>query len=148
MIEPDRDALMRRVQDGWQAFDASLERLTPGDIERVTAAGWTIGSMLGHIAAWHEATAYRLQRFAATGQEQPPVEADEDAFNARAASDVEGMPAVRLVDWVRTSFGRLDAALRAVPALDADGWVQAIVAGNTFEHYEEHQPELDGLPMH
>ncbi len=31
-----------------------------------------------------------------------------------------------------------------IPALDADGWVTAVVAGDTFEHYEEHAPELDG----
>jgi uncharacterized protein (TIGR03083 family) len=140
------DKLRQRVETGWQAFDARVDLLAPGDLDRVTTSGWTIGAMLGHVAAWHDATAYRLDRFAATGHEQPPVEADEDRFNARVAAEVEGLPAARLVEWVRASHDRLDRALRALPALDADGWVEAVVAGNTFEHYEEHTPELEGLP--
>ncbi len=144
MTEIDRDELTLRVQDSWRAFDARLDRLAPDAIDRVTPSGWTIGAMLAHIAAWHDATAYRLHRFGATGHEQPQVEADDDAFNARVAAEVEGMPAARLVDWARASYQRLDDALRAIPALDADGWVAAVVAGNTFEHYEEHAPELDG----
>ena len=146
MTETDRDDLLRRVDESWRAFDTRLSRLAPDEIDRVTPSGWTMGAMLGHIAAWHDATTYRLHRFAATGHDQPQVEADDDVFNARVAAEVEGMPAERLVDWVRASYSRLDQALRAVPALDADGWVEAAVAGNTFEHYQEHAPELEGLP--
>ena len=85
MTGPDRDGLRRRVEEGWRGFDARLDRLAPGDLDRVTPSGWTIGAMLGHIAAWHDATTYRLHRFAATGHEQPQVEADDDGFNARVA---------------------------------------------------------------
>lgn len=144
MTETDRDELHRRVEDGWRSFDARLDLLTPADVERLTPSGWTIGAMLGHIAAWHDATTYRLHRFAATGHEQPRVEADDDAFNAHVAAEVEGLPATRLVGWVRASYRRLDDVLRALPRLDADGWVKAVVSGNTFEHYEEHERELDG----
>jgi hypothetical protein len=140
----DRDALLRRVEEGWASFDERLDRVPSGAFGRITPSGWTIGAMLGHLAAWHDATTYRLHRFAATRHEQPVVEADTDAFNARAASEVSGLSGEEIRAGVRASFEQLRDAIRALPSLDPDGWVVAVVADNTYEHYDEHLPELDG----
>ena len=41
------------------------------------------------------------------------------------------------------TFERLRAAILTLdPELDPKGWVEAVVAGNTYEHYEEHRDEL------
>jgi hypothetical protein len=120
-----------------------MARLSHEAYERPTASGWTVGAMLAHIAAWHEATAYRLYRFGATGHAQPKVVEDDEAFNARVAAETAGRHAELIRADVHASFERLRAAVLALdPELDPKGWVEAVVAGNTYEHYEEHRDEL------
>ena len=100
--------------------------------------------MLAHIAAWHDATAYRLHRFGATGHAQPKVVDDDEAFNARVAAEIAGRPPEMIRTDVHGSFERLRAAVLALdPELDPKGWVEAVVAGNTYEHYDEHRAELE-----
>ena len=110
---------------------------------RPTISGWTVGAMLAHIAAWHEATGYRLHRFGATGHPQPKVVEDDETFNARVAAETAGRHAELIRADVHASFERLRLALLTLdPELDAKGWVEAVVAGNTYEHYQEHHDEL------
>jgi len=120
-----------------------MARLSHEAYQRPTAAGWTIGAMLAHIAAWHEATAYRLHRFGATGHPQPKVVEDDETFNAQVAAETAGRHAELIRADVHATFERLRAAVLTLdPELDPKGWVEAIVAGNTYEHYEEHREEL------
>jgi hypothetical protein len=120
-----------------------MAKLSHEAYERPTASGWTVGAMLAHIAAWHEATAYRLHRFAATGHPQPKVVEDDETFNAQVAAETAGRHAELVRADVHVSFERLRLALLTLdPELDAKGWVEAVVAGNTYEHYEEHREEL------
>ena len=120
-----------------------MARLSHEAYQRPTAAGWTIGAMLAHIAAWHEATAYRLHRFGATGHPQPKVVEDDETFNAQVAAETAGRHAELIRADVHATFERLRAAVLTLdPELDPEGWVEAVVAGNTYEHYEEHREEL------
>jgi len=120
-----------------------MARLSHEAYQRPTAAGWTIGAMLAHIAAWHEATAYRLHRFGATGHPQPKVVEDDETFNAQVAAETAGRHAELIRADVHATFERLRAAVLTLdPELDPKGWVEAVVAGNTYEHYEEHREEL------
>jgi len=120
-----------------------MARLSHEAYQRPTAAGWTIGAMLAHIAAWHEATAYRLHRFGATGHPQPKVVEDDETFNAQVAAETVGRHAELIRADVHATFERLRAAVLTLdPELDPKGWVEAVVAGNTYEHYEEHREEL------
>jgi mycothiol maleylpyruvate isomerase-like protein len=138
-----RDDLVYRVDEAWRPFAADMARLSHEAYERPTAAGWSVGGMLAHICAWHEATAYRLHRFGATGHPQPKVVEDDDAFNARVIAETAGRHAELIRADVHASFERLRAAILALdPELDPKGWVEAVVAGNTYEHYEEHRAEL------
>ena len=100
--------------------------------------------MLSHIAAWHDATTYRLNRFAATGKQQPTVDSNDEAFNARVAAESIGLSRQRVVRALDGSARRLREAIAELPPdLDDDGWVAAVVRGNTFDHYDEHRDELD-----
>ena len=120
-----------------------MARLSHEDYQRPTTSGWTVGAMLAHIAAWHEATAYRLHRFGATGHPQPKVVEDDETFNAQVAAETAGRHAELIRADVHASFERLRAAILTLdPELDPKGWVEAVVAGNTYEHYEEHREEL------
>jgi len=120
-----------------------MARLSHEAYERPTTSGWTIGAMLAHIAAWHEATAYRLHRFGATGHPQPKVVEDDETFNAQVATETAGRHAELIRADVHATFERLRAAILTLDSeLDPKGWVEAVVAGNTYEHYEEHREEL------
>lgn len=101
--------------------------------------------MLAHVAAWHDATAYRLHRFTATGVPQDKVEPDDDAFNARVARESAELSDERVIATLDASYARLQAAIRDLPVGygdDDEGWVEAVVAGNTYDHYPEHLVEL------
>ena len=142
-----REDLLAALDAGWWRFAERLDRVPPAAYSTPTTSGWTVGAMLAHVAAWHEATAYRLRRYRATGRPQPKVEEDDDAFNGRVASEADGVDPEIIRADVRGSYERLREALQALdPALDDEGWVTAVVAGNTFEHYEEHVAELPGGP--
>jgi hypothetical protein len=138
-----RDDLVFRVDEAWRPFAADMAKLSHEAYERPTASGWTVGAMLAHIAAWHEATAYRLHRFGATGHAQPKVVEDDETFNARVVAETAGRHAELIRADVHASFERLRLALLTLdPELDLKGWVEAVVAGNTYEHYAEHHDEL------
>jgi len=76
---------------------------------------------------------------------------DMDAFNAAVADAAQRRPAHDVVADLDASFRRVreevDALTdeQATRHLDDDGrgWAAAIVNGNTFGHYAEHQVELD-----
>lgn len=134
---------MVRVDEAWRPFAADMARLSHEAYKRPTASGWTVGALLAHVAAWHEATAYRLHRFGATGHPQPKVVEDDEVFNALVAAETAGRHAELIRADVHASFERLRAALLTLdPELDTKGWVEAVVAGNTYEHYAEHHNEL------
>ena len=137
------DGLVQRMDDAWAAFGGAVDRLPTSALGKPTASGWTLGAMLAHVTAWHDATAFRVHRFAATGRSQPKVEEDDDRFNARVASETAAHPPDRILSAMRASYARLRDAVASLDALDAEGWVEHVVAGNTYEHYDEHRPEVD-----
>src|SRR5688500_17389787 len=99
--------------------------------------------MLAHIAAWHEATAYRLYCFGATGHPQPKEVEDDEALNAAGAAEADGRHAELTRADVHATFERLRAAVLTLdPELDPKGWIEGVVAGNTYENDEEHGDEV------
>jgi hypothetical protein len=143
-VTTPRDELIARLDAAWADFAGQVKRLPRERFDALTPAGWTITAMLSHIAAWHDATTYRLSRFAATGKQQPTVEPDDRAFNARVAAEAAGLPPEHVVQTLEASARRLrDAIVELPPGLDEEGWIEAVVGGNSFDHYDEHREELD-----
>ena len=142
MTDP-RAALLERMDGAWARFGGAVDRLDPSALATPTASGWTLGAMLAHVTAWHDATAFRVLRFGATGHTQPKVEEDDDRFNARVAAETVDLPPDRILASLRASYDRLRGAVASLDALDADGWVEHVIAGNTYEHYDEHLREVD-----
>lgn len=138
-----RAALLARMDDAWARFGGAVNQLDASALAAPTASGWTLGAMLAHVTAWHDATAFRVQRFAATRHSQPKVEEDDDRFNERVAAETADLPPDRILASLRSSYQRLRDAVASLDTLDADGWVEHVVAGNTYEHYEEHLPEVE-----
>lgn len=64
------------------------------------------------------------------------------ASNARVAAETAGFPADEVLAYLQESFMRLRSTLASMPPeADPDGWIEAVTAGNTFEHL----PEVDAL---
>jgi hypothetical protein len=141
-----RDEVFDRMDRGWTELRALVEAARVSGFDRRTDAGWTIGAMLAHLAAWHDATASRLRRYATTRRPQPKIDDDDDAFNARVAEAAVGRADDRILADLDASFVQLRAAVEALPVsylTSDDGWAEAVLAGNSYEHYVEHVAELE-----
>jgi Mycothiol maleylpyruvate isomerase N-terminal domain len=146
--DPARNDLLARMDTAWRAFRDAVESARDGGLERTTPSGWTVRAMLAHVAAWHDATAYRLYRFGATDRAQPKLEPDDDVFNARIAAESEALEDDRVIADLDRSHDRFRTAVLELPTGFADtddGWVEAVVGGNSYEHYPEHLEELDAM---
>jgi hypothetical protein len=139
---------LRRMDEGWAAFEERVKAL--GNEQLTTRLGegaWTRKQMLAHITIWHELTTDRMLRY---GESAEPVgvpgDEPEDSVNARAARASDGRTSGEVVMALRDSHRRLRrtvAAMTDAQLAAHDGWAAAVIAGNSFEHYEQHLPDLD-----
>ena len=140
-----RDVLAR-MDEGWKAFLAKVQAL-PGEQlgVRLGDGAWTRKQMLAHIGTWHELTVERLSGLMSTG-EPPGLDEDEDVINARAARAAEGRTSGEIVQGMQDSYGRLRrevARLTDQQLAAHDGFAAAVIAGNSYGHYEGHLPDLE-----
>ena len=138
---------LARMDEGWAVFNDRVAKLPTERLAvRIGPDGWTRKQMLAHIGTWHDLTVDRLTKFADSGE---PVELGEstDAINARAARTAEGRTTGEIVLSLADSYRRLRRAVATLSddQLGAhDGWATEVIAGNSFEHYAEHLPDLEG----
>jgi hypothetical protein len=141
---PTRDETLRRMDEGWTAFHDRVSSTPSEQLELRIGDGWTRKQMLAHIGTWHDLTVDRLTRFVDTGEPTNLAE-HEDVINARAGRAAEGRTVGEIVLATSDSYRRLrrevgtltDAQLAAHEA-----WAASIIAGNSYEHYAEHLPDL------
>lgn len=155
--------LVRRMQQGWDEFQAYLKTLT---VEQMTlptdAAGWTVKDHLMHLAVWEDgiyALLRRQSRPERMGLDAKTWESgDYDRMNAviqqrhhdKSLEDVLNSfqeSHRRLVDHLQTLA---DADLMRpyrdyAPNSTTDRPVYAYIVGNTYGHYEEHLPWIDAI---
>ncbi|MFL5679659.1 MAG: hypothetical protein ACJ77B_03575 [Chloroflexota bacterium] len=138
------DELVRRIEEGWRSFRPAVDAVR-GNLRATTLSGWTRLGMLGHVAGWQEVTGPRLDEWLRTGT--PPDAPDEDEFNARTAADAERDGEDATLRRLDVSYTALLDAVRRIPTerlTDNDGWPASVVAGNSYDHWQEHEPELRG----
>jgi hypothetical protein len=138
---------LARMDEGWAAFHGRVISIPSEKLELHIGEGeWTRKQMLAHIATWHDLTVERLTRFVDSGEPSDLTE-HEDAINARAARTAEGRTTGEILLGMADSYRRIRrqvSALSDAQLAAHDGWAGAIIAGNTFEHYAEHLPDLEG----
>jgi hypothetical protein len=140
-----RDEILRRMDDGWAAFHGRVTSMPSEQLELHVGEGWTRKQMLAHIGAWHDLTVDRLVRFADSGDPTELAE-HEDVINARAGRAAGGRTTGEILLAMSDSYRRLrrEVSILTDPQLAAhDAWAAAIIAGNSYEHYAEHLPDLD-----
>jgi hypothetical protein len=108
--------------------------------------------MLAHISAWHELTTDRLLKYAVSGEPVGlPGDEDEDAINLRMARASDGRTTGEVVVGTADTHRRLRRTVSAMTDAQLaahDGWASAVIAGNSFEHYQEHLADLESAGDH
>jgi hypothetical protein len=138
---------LARMDEGWSAFRKRVHSLPGQMLERRLGEGsWTRKQMLGHVGTWHERTAEALGALTATG-EVPGAPEETDAINARSARAAVGRTTGEILFALDDSYRVVRRAVARITddvLLAHDGWAAAMIAGNTYGHYEEHLADLAG----
>ncbi|MEO5704065.1 MAG: DinB family protein [Candidatus Limnocylindrales bacterium] len=138
---------LARMDGGWSEFRRRVHALPGQAIEQHMGQGtWTRKQMLAHVSTWHDRTVEALTSLTATG-ELPGAPEETDAINARAARAAVGRTAGEIQFAMDDSYRlvhRAVAKLTDEQLLAHDGWVTAMIAGNTYGHYAEHLADLNG----
>jgi hypothetical protein len=139
-----RDEQLRLEAEGWAAFEAALSRVPEdrmGD-PGVLGGEWSVKEMLHHVTGWLRECSEHLAAMAA-GTFVEPEESDEitDARNAAFAEEARGMDITQVRAQLDAARDEVLARFRELPEPDetAIEWF----ASETYEHYEEHLPDLE-----
>lgn len=136
--------LIARVRASHTQLERALAALDPAQLEAEgTVGGWSVKATLGHITWWEQVALHAL-----TGEPDedilPGEEWDIDRANARLFERNRSRPLGDvLADFERSSIALL-RAVEAMPAARLDepspygGPLADLIAGNTYEHYDEH----------
>jgi uncharacterized damage-inducible protein DinB len=137
---PDHAA---READAWASFRAAIERIPRERWEEPgVLPGWSVKDLLWHVAGWLDSCVRTLDGIR-DGRFEPAEWTDEqtDARNAELAEQAREMD----VDAVWS--GLLDARERVVERWSrlpgADPRAVEDFVEETYEHYEEHLPDLE-----
>lgn len=159
MSDPTNKAeLLARMRKGYADFEALLGPLSDTQLTTPGVNGeWSIKDMLAHLATWQARAAQILE--AASRNEKPeldpPIQNDEDMnrFNDERFIANRSLPLDQAWWDFRASYQRF---LRAVEVLSEEdlfnagrfAWMKGnalgeLVAGDSFEHYDEHAPMIE-----
>ncbi len=162
-----RHDVMARIETSRSALDRLVSSLSDADLQRADVGGWSITDHLVHVAGWERVLLFMLQRrsrfdaVGLTGGLAAGMELDALNEHIRTATRDRSPGAVRrlFADAHRELLAELelhsDEDLErpfsyfqpdtdpAEPHANQpfEGWV----AGNTWEHYDEHRQAIEAL---
>ena len=161
---PTKAELLARIDRAWSTLQATIAGADEAALTAAEPDGWSVKDHLAHLAVWQQSLLALLEgrpRHAAMGIDAVTWEAgDEDVINALLHEHHRDRPLPDVLDRSRRSHEQVLAALAPLTDLDllrpyshyqpddhpfeADpvvGWI----AGNTYEHVEEHLPAIHRL---
>jgi hypothetical protein len=130
-----------REAGAWSEFERALDRVPRERWEEAGVLdGWTVKEMLWHMAGWLEKCADNLERFR-KGAPESETDLTVDERNAQLASEAQGMTVDVVHDGLLAARALVRERWLALPDVEA----QAIeeLAGETYEHYDEHRLDLE-----
>jgi hypothetical protein len=133
---------VRREAEVWAEFEGALARIPDERLSDPGALpGWSVKEMLWHVAGWMREAADHLARMR-EGTYAEPEDSDEitDARNAAFAEQARAMDVAAVRSGLDDARELLLRRWSELPTADevAVEWF----AGETYEHYEEHLPDL------
>lgn len=145
----DKQAIIRRVEDGFRELLAAVTGLDEGAMSRRFYGDWNAKDILAHIAGWHEQMTAAMDRMARG--ERPTPEgtdySDADQWNARFAAAMRPQGAETIIAALRQSHANFVRAARAIPD-DRYGegkTINRLLESAGWGHYDEHLPALRDL---
>jgi uncharacterized protein (TIGR03083 family) len=162
----DKTDLLARIERSWAELERTIGRL--GDAQLTgprDGGGWAVKDHLAHLAAWERSMAYLLRgrpRHEGLGvDERTYLEGDEDEINDAIFRLGRDRPLPEtLADWrethrqlLATLAGLGDADLQKTysdylpdePGEETGEPIVGRLAGNTYEHYDQHRGWIEAL---
>jgi hypothetical protein len=153
MSKPEftKETLTAKILSGRQAFEEILARVPEKDMEApVLHDGWSVKDVLGHLGLWESLTVSRFNLLRA-GHVPEPVRY-LDVLNARVLADLRLVSLEEVCRREQESYQQLldmiqnasdDELFKPGYFAGANGnSFAAWIPGNTWEHYQEHLPEI------
>jgi uncharacterized protein (TIGR03083 family) len=147
----DRSTLLLRMQEAHAELEAVLAAVDPARLTEPGVTGdWSVRDLLTHLAFWEQRT---LARLGLSAGEQPAPIDEHEMHRLNADSVLAGRsrtPAEALAVH-RQSYAELLASVSALgddELNDTTRFGQAghpvwkYIAGDSYEHYEEHAAEI------
>jgi hypothetical protein len=144
-----KTALLDNIQSGYNQFEALLAPLSEEQMAIPAVNGpWSVKDNIAHLTAWHDYLLNQLQ--GVIDGEKPPKfmpGLSEDEINEGFYQQNKDRPLAEVMADFSLSYQRILAAVQSTSeeALNAPfpwrkngnaAW--GLIAGNTYEHYEEH----------
>ncbi|MBI4771305.1 MAG: maleylpyruvate isomerase N-terminal domain-containing protein [Chloroflexi bacterium] len=120
---------------------AVVQRLSDADLSRELPGGWTVASVLAHVAFWDSRALALLERWEREGIGPSPLP-DVDALNDAARPLLLALPPRAAADQALSIAGALDRRLEALTpeqlsAIEAAGPPFGLVRGHRTEHLNQ-----------
>jgi uncharacterized damage-inducible protein DinB len=131
-----------REAESWARFAAALDRIPRDRWDgSEVLPGWTVKDLLWHMAWWLDKCARNLEHLrTGTGEAAWPAET-VDEVNAKLVAEAEGKMVDAVYEELLASRRLVRTRWEALPDVDAKAVEE--VAGETYEHYDEHLPDLE-----
>jgi len=158
-----KEELLENMEQGWEDFNAYLDTLSPEQLTEPTdAAGWTAKDHVIHLAAWEDgvyALLVGLDRWEQMGVDRETWDTnDYDAINAVLHEYYYDLTPAEVLGSFKRTHQRLVKTIKGLheddlalpyntyePGSRQDHPVILTIVGNTYEHYEEHQPWIEAI---
>jgi hypothetical protein len=143
----DKAELLNSMHTGYAVFETLL---TPLSTEQMTRPGvngeWSVKDILSHLTAWHR---HLLHLIEVTKRSEEPSDIPDglttDQINDQFYQQNKHRPLGEVLDDFRSTYRQVDDWVNALSeeGLHKSPWpgsapLWGYVAGNTYEHYEEH----------
>ena len=137
-----RAELADRDVEVWAEFEAGLTRVPEDrwELEGILP-GWSVKDLVRHVAGWLEDCVRQLGYMREGTFEEPDYPPSlVDAKNAAFAEEARAMTTSQVRSGLVSARELVRELWAELPVID-DAAIEWFV-GETFEHYEEHLPEL------
>lgn len=165
-LVPTVAELRRRMDDGLRLLIDAFDRLDSSRLSEPTdEGGWNVRDHVAHLAVWADGMAALLRkenRWAAMGLDI--TDADRERLGSDGVNDLvvdrhRDLTPTEAKAWLLEAHARVASAVEsltdddlmrpygnfATPPDEKGRPVFSYVAGNTFEHYEEHIPWIESI---
>lgn len=148
----EKMALLEKVQTGYAQFEALLASIPQEQMTIASVDGnWSIKDHLAHLLAWQDRLQELLQAVLDEQKEPPKPEttfSSTDEVNEYIYQKYKDYPLEEVLAAFRTSYQRVFTTIQAFsqerlnapfPWYEDDRPIWIGIAGDTYEHYEEHK---------